>query len=800
MNSSQQCVVLYEPDESLRVTFVQALQRAGWSCEIAGSLGEALQIKPATRPCVFFLAVGSREDHPTTVLRDICRCWSDAAVIVLAEKVTEKLLLNWMRAGVSDVIRRPVEGRRLSAAAQHWFNDLQQPGEKGDPADGRRSMLSKAVHALIEILEARDRACVRDSKEDADLCVRVGKTLGLSAKSLQALRLGTTLHDVGRVAIRDEVMHKTGTLNPSEQSHMAAHVLFGESIMAHFFSEPEILGVVRHHHEWFNGRGYPDGLRGEEIPLGARILAAVDLYLSLTQRGPHRSRQSEQDALRAMCHRVGTQFCPKVMAALLQTLGYRRPDAAVARGQVAPGADQAEITAGVEDVASPGEVETGAISRETLEKRISRLAELRALPTVVADVLALTSREDVRIEDLAEKIKGDHAVSTKLLSLANSALYGGRMKVESIDRAVLKLGLQRVRQLVLGIGVVDFWRQHQDPGLLAGGAFWQHSMSVALLSRQISVMVDYPDEQNAFTAGLLHDIGQLVLQDALEGNYTTILAEAREERTALHRVEQKHFDTDHGQIMRSLGKAWGLPDSLINVMALHHQGWDQLGDMDENELRLLLCVRLANVLSHAIGCGDAELGGLEMIPPSLLDILRLDPKALDEVLRGTPQQVEVLSQAYGLSPEDINLSQDRSRRPPQRRGFYVAENDDGPDPVQVFLTAQGASVEAAGTARPWARDAELAWCIVRGQTPAFVQGALGLLDEYKGDRKRAAEQLLVLLPRESTDAVQGLLSKANVPFLVEPWSIAALVESLDRIRAVRSPAERQAAAAEMTDV
>lgn len=792
--------MLYEPDESLRVTFVQVLQRAGWSCEIASSLDEALRIKPATRPCVFFLTVGAREANAATALRDLCRRWSDAAVIVLAESVTEKHLLAWMRAGVCDVIRRPAEGRRLLAAAQHWFNERPPPGDEGDPTDGRRSMLSKAVHALIEILEARDRVCVRDSKEDADLSVRVGQTLGLSAKSLQALRLGAMLHDVGRVAIRDEVMQKTGPLNPSEQSHMAAHVLFGESIMAHFFSEPEILGVVRHHHEWFNGRGYPDGLRGEEIPLGARILAVVDLYLSLTQRGPHRNRQSEQDALRAMCHRVGTQFCPKVMAALLQTLGYRRPDAA-GQGQAALDADRAgTTTGGAEDRSRTDEVETGPISRETLEKRISRLAELRALPTVVADVLMLTSREDVRVEELAEKIKGDHAVSTKLLSLANSALYGGRMKVESIDRAVLKLGLQRVRQLVLGIGVVDFWRQHQDPGLLAGGAFWQHSMSVALLSRQISVMVDYPDEQNAFTAGLLHDIGQLVLQDALEGNYTAILTEAREGRTAVHRVEQQHFDTDHGQIMRSLGKAWGLPDSLINVMALHHQGWDQLGDMDENELRLLLCVRLANVLSHAIGCGDTELGSLEMIPSPLLDRVQLDPQALDEALRGTPQQVEVLSQAYGLSPEDINLSQGRSRRPPQRRGFYVVENTDGPDPVQALLTAQGASVESAETARPWARDAELTWCIVRGQTPAFVQGALSLLDEYKGDRQHAAEQLLVLLPPEAPDAVRGLLSKANVSFLVEPWNIAALVEGLDRIRSVRSPAEQEAATAEMIDV
>jgi HD-like signal output (HDOD) protein len=641
-------------------------------------------------------------------------------------------------------------------------------------------MVSRAIHMLLEVLESRDRQSVQSSKAAADLSVRIGRVLGLSPRSLRSLRLGALLHDIGRLALRDEVIQKASSLSLSEQSHIATHVTFGEHLVGRLLQDADVLGMIRHHHEWYNGRGYPDNLRGDDIPLGARILAVAEAFLSMTDECPQSRRKSEQEALRDLCHRVGLQFCPQVTGALLQALGYRRPGSAAAGTPGDAGAADAAADQGM-----PQADDARPVSRKELDAKLGRTVELRALPTIVSEVLALTARKDMRIDDLAAKIKCDHALSTKLLRLANSALYGSRMKVESIDRAVLKLGVARVRQLVLGIGVIDHWRQNQDPGMLAGGTFWQHSMSTGLLARQLSVMIDYPDDQNAFTAGLLHDTGQLLLQEALGRQYVAVLANARQSREHLAAVESRFLETNHATVMRQVGPAWHLPESLVEVMAMHHAPWETLQELDHGTLQLLVCVRVANILSHAIGCGDEELGAIELVPAALLDVLQVERSALGEVLGGIPEQVNMLSQAYGLSPESGNNLPLRKRRPPQRRGVYVRESEAAVDPLDFWLEAQGAEFDMAADATAWRRSPATTWCWVRAETPAFAQSVLKALDGIDGEKDRVRGNLLFLLPAGAPATLKDLLDKAGVAQLAEPWNIASLKDVLSRMRSVR---------------
>jgi HD-GYP domain-containing protein (c-di-GMP phosphodiesterase class II) len=771
MNQTSNVILLHEPDAALRADFANGLAAAGWTVEAVATWEELLQLQPALPPRLVVVGVGA--ETPSLDLAPLVAQHAQAQVIVLATSPGKDVLLEWFHAGVRDVLPRPVDAEVLVAVCGAYQCAAVARGTPAEMSGADRSMLSRAVHVLLDILEARDRQCVREAKEAADLCVRIGTVLGLSPRALQSLRLGVMLHDIGCIGLRDEVVTKGGTTSPLEHAHLATHVVFGEKIVAQLISEADVLGVIRHHHEWYNGRGYPDGLRGDEIPLGARILAAADAFLALTEHCPQSRRKSEQDALRDLCHRVGLQFCPKVMGGLLQALGYRRPETAApveTAGESMPSADEAHV-----------------VDRRALEAKLDRVVDLRAMPTIVAEVLEMTSNQDLRVDDLAAKIKCDQALSTKLLRLANSAFYGSRAKVESIDRAVLKLGIERVRQLVLGIGVIDHWKPNQDPGLLAGGAFWQHSMSTALLARQISVMIDYPDDQNAFTAGLLHDTGQLLFQEGLGRNYVAILANARRGRGYLAAIERQFLEVDHATVMYQVGPKWHLPQKLVEVMALHHAPWEKLAEVNPETLRLVLCVRLANILSHGIGCGDAELGSLEQMPPKYAEMLHLDRRALDEALSSIPQQVALLSRAYGLASEGDGLV--TRRRPPQRRGYYLTDAEAAIDPIRTWLGSEGAEFETANEATVWHRNAETTWCWVRTESVSLARATLDVLKSSEAESRKARSHLIFLMPATAPADLRQLVTEANVAVLQEPWNVAALKGMLDRVRAVRSPTE-----------
>jgi HD-GYP domain-containing protein (c-di-GMP phosphodiesterase class II) len=138
-----------------------------------------------------------------------------------------------------------------------------------------------------------------------------------------------SLHDVGKAAIPDSIIEKPGPLNASEWTFMRTHTLIGERIMAAAPALKEAAKLVRSSHERFDGSGYPDGLSGEDIPLGARIIAVCDAYDAMICKRPYRSRMSAEVALEEIRRCAGTQFDPRVVAAFCAAVGERARDSAL---------------------------------------------------------------------------------------------------------------------------------------------------------------------------------------------------------------------------------------------------------------------------------------------------------------------------------------------------------------------------------------------------------------------------------------------------------------------------------------
>jgi len=157
------------------------------------------------------------------------------------------------------------------------------------------------------------------------LSVGMGQALGLSRQVLADLGVAGLLHDVGKLAVPDEILHKRGPLTPEEWAVMAEHPVAGERILLRIPDLAVIAPVVRHEHEQWDGSGYPDGLRGRLIPIGSRIILACDAYHAMITDRPYRAAMGQDEAVAELRRGAGAQFDPDVVDALLDLLGHAPP-------------------------------------------------------------------------------------------------------------------------------------------------------------------------------------------------------------------------------------------------------------------------------------------------------------------------------------------------------------------------------------------------------------------------------------------------------------------------------------------
>jgi len=172
-----------------------------------------------------------------------------------------------------------------------------------------RDVLLRALHERTPELAQRHTAVAR-------LAAAVGERMGLPPEALAQLQHAAELHDIGKMAIPDAILHKPGALDPDEWAFVRRHTLIGERIIAAAPALAPAAALVRSTHERVDGGGYPDGLAGQSIPLGARIIAVCDAFTAMTSPRPHATQRSEQEAIAELRRCAGTQFDPTVVEVL----------------------------------------------------------------------------------------------------------------------------------------------------------------------------------------------------------------------------------------------------------------------------------------------------------------------------------------------------------------------------------------------------------------------------------------------------------------------------------------------------
>jgi putative nucleotidyltransferase with HDIG domain len=173
------------------------------------------------------------------------------------------------------------------------------------------------------MLELSDPYTSEHARDVAEHAPRVGELLGLDEAAIEELELAARFHDIGKIAVPEDVLHKPGPLDDAERELMACHVEWGAEMLRHLPDCEAIAHIVRHHHERYDGGGYPDGLAADEIPLASRVIAACDAYGAMVSDRPYRPALTPHRAVEELRHGAGSQFDPDAVAAVLRALDER---------------------------------------------------------------------------------------------------------------------------------------------------------------------------------------------------------------------------------------------------------------------------------------------------------------------------------------------------------------------------------------------------------------------------------------------------------------------------------------------
>jgi response regulator RpfG family c-di-GMP phosphodiesterase len=320
------CLVV-DDEAAVRTALAKGLKRDDFLCLQAGSGREALEIIERQVPEIMISDLRMPVMDGVALLEHVHQQWPDIAVLVASAVAEVDTAVACLQKGAMDYITKPfqldevrarveqaLEKRRLILENRRYQNHLAELVRQ--QAARIEELFLQGVQTLVEALEANDAYTHGHSSRVGAYAGKTARELALSDSDVMLIELGAELHDVGKIGVREAVLLKRGSLTSDEYKHLMRHTTIGERILEPLLSHvPEVLAVVRSHHERIDGSGLPDGLSGDEIPLPARVVAVCDAFDAMTSDRPYRDALPSTDALDELERLRGVQFDRTVVAA-----------------------------------------------------------------------------------------------------------------------------------------------------------------------------------------------------------------------------------------------------------------------------------------------------------------------------------------------------------------------------------------------------------------------------------------------------------------------------------------------------
>jgi HD-like signal output (HDOD) protein/CheY-like chemotaxis protein len=398
------------------------------------------------------------------------------------------------------------------------------------------------------------------------------------------------------------------------------------------------------------------------LDLGMPVMDGLEMLRRVRESGRHRktpvivlSADTKRERVLAAVHLGVSGYIVKAQFSLRRMLEQVR--SALGEGQasgaageqapVAPSAGRGECeasAAGPEGLAPDEAIAslkalTPLMSRKELQVRVGACDQLKALSPTVAHVLKLTANARCSIEAVARAIGQDQAMALRVLKLANSSAYTRGAPVDSVQKAVVRIGLDRIRQAVLNITVIDRFTSSAFQGDLSTAQFWEHGIAVGLLTAELAHLENEKQAESAFTMGLLHDVGRIIYAEQLGETYTEVIRTARRLSLPLEVVETRLLLMNHADAMESVLQAWKFAKDLVGPIVHHHASAETMRSVAPGQLRETARLALANRLAHALLLGSS---GDEAVQPvdDLMSVLGLAPEKLSAIAAAATERTD----------------------------------------------------------------------------------------------------------------------------------------------------------------
>jgi len=326
---AKQCIVV-DDEPRLRRVLVRLLEGEGFACREAGSGIEALALMREAPVPLVMSDLRMPEMDGVSLLREITAAWPDTAVIVVTAVAEVESAVACLQLGALDYVAKPFHLEEVRARVMQALDkrrlilenrSYQQHLEDRVRIQARRieEVFLEGVQALAQALEEKDAYTRGHSARVAHYAVAIARQLELNADVIDTVALGAELHDIGKIGVRESVLSKAGRLTDEEYRHIMEHTVIGARILGPLMRDtPGALAVVRSHHERVDGKGFPDGLKGDAIPLEARIVSVADSFDAMTSVRPYRPGLPVAHAVRELNEWRGVQFEPSVVDAFLR--------------------------------------------------------------------------------------------------------------------------------------------------------------------------------------------------------------------------------------------------------------------------------------------------------------------------------------------------------------------------------------------------------------------------------------------------------------------------------------------------
>ena len=438
-----------------------------------------------------------------------------------------------------------------------------------------QAMTEGVVRAIADTLEAKDRYVYGHARRVSGYATAIGRRMRLSVNTLEQISLAALLHDVGKISTPDSILLKPAALTEEERAVVRLHSERGARLLGAIPEMEEVAAGVRHHHENYDGSGYPNGLAGERIPLAARVIRVADAYDAMTSPRPFRDALDHEAAVRELTKGAGKQFDPEVVRAFCGLEALSK-----IRGSIARGDCGSQYLPGI----PPGD------------------------PWKLAP------------EELLREIEIEPVFAARVLRAANGACPA-EAPTASLPTACARLGEDALRHLLA--------RGHAGRRIsYEAEVLRSHARRCAAAARLLSEKTGVLDPEEAYTAGLLHDLGEALLH--------TLFPEEMEQIIWLGNVgeraerERVAFGVDHAQVGQWILEGCGLPSELAFAVQTHHEAV-------RSSVPATILLQVADAVADALD--SSELVSLDALGADCLTQLGLSRADLARIHESVNEQV-----------------------------------------------------------------------------------------------------------------------------------------------------------------